>query len=79
MLVGLVQDLKIYVHDRPYVIMFILLHNSVIDISFSMLLGRPWFKDAILAHDYGNDIMTIQGNGMVKTIMVTKHLGVEVK
>jgi hypothetical protein len=23
--------------------------------------------------------MTIQGNGMVKTIMVTKHLGVEVK
>jgi hypothetical protein len=38
---GLIRDLKIYVHGIPYIIMFTLLHNSVVDFSYSMLLGRP--------------------------------------
>jgi hypothetical protein len=45
-LVGLIRDLKIYVHSTPYVITFIVLHNSVIDVSYSMLLKRPWLRDA---------------------------------
>jgi hypothetical protein len=44
-----------------------------------MLLGRPWLRDVEVAHDWGNNIVTIQGNGMVRTIVMTKHLGVEVK
>ncbi len=32
-----------------------------------------------MAHDLGNNIVTIQGNGTVKTITVTKHLGGEVR
>ncbi len=44
-----------------------------------MLLGRPWLKDAKVAHDWGSNIVTIQGNGTVRTIIVTKHLGGEVK
>jgi hypothetical protein len=44
-----------------------------------MLLGRPWLRDAKVAHDLGNNIVTIQGNGTVKTITVTKHLGGEVR
>jgi hypothetical protein len=36
--VGLIHDLKIYVHDIPYVIMCDVLHNNVIDVSYSMLL-----------------------------------------
>jgi hypothetical protein len=44
-----------------------------------MLLRKPWLRDAKVAHDWGNNIVTIQGNGMVKTIIVTKHLGAEVK
>ncbi len=44
-----------------------------------MLLGKPWLRDVKVTHDWGNNTMTIQGNGTIKTIMVTKHLGVEVK
>jgi hypothetical protein len=44
-----------------------------------MLLGRPWLRDAKVAHDLGSNIVTIQGNGTVKTITVTKQLGGEVR
>jgi hypothetical protein len=71
--------LKIYVHGIPYITTFIILHNSVVDFSYSMLLGRPWLKDAKVAHDWGNNNITIQGNGTVKTITTTKHLGAEVR
>jgi len=48
---GLIKDLKIHVHDIPYITMFIVLHNSVIDFNYSMLLGRPWLRDFKMAHD----------------------------
>jgi hypothetical protein len=44
-----------------------------------MLLGRPWLRDAKVAHDWKNYTGIIQGNGTFKTILVTKHLGIEVK
>jgi hypothetical protein len=44
-----------------------------------MLLGRPWLKDAKVAHDWGSDIITIQGNGTIGTNTITKHLGGEVR
>ncbi len=44
-----------------------------------MLLGRPWLRDAKVAHDWGSNTITIQGNGTVRTITVTKHLGGEVR
>jgi hypothetical protein len=52
-LVGLIRDLKIYVHDIPYITMFIVFQNSVIDSNYSMLLGRLWLRDAKVAHDWG--------------------------
>jgi hypothetical protein len=60
--VGLIRDLKIYVHNIPYIIMFTILQNNVVDSSYSMLLGRPWLKDAKVAHDWGSNTITIQGN-----------------
>jgi hypothetical protein len=78
-IVGLIKDLKIYVHGIPYIIAFIVHRNSVVDFSYSMLLGKPWLKDAKVAHDWGNNIVTIQGDGIAKTIIVTKHLGHEVR
>jgi hypothetical protein len=51
---GLIHDLKIYVHNIPYIAMFILLYNSVIDISYSMLLKRPWLRGARVTQDWGN-------------------------
>jgi len=47
---GLIKDLKIYVHDIPYLTTFIVLHNNVVDFSYFMLLGKPWLKDAKVAH-----------------------------
>ncbi len=32
-----------------------------------------------MAHDWGNNIVTIQGNGTIQTITVTKHLGNEIR
>jgi hypothetical protein len=30
-----------------------------------MLLGKPWFKDAKITHDWGNNMITIKGNGKI--------------
>jgi hypothetical protein len=77
--VGLIKHLKIYVHGTPYITTFTVLHNSVVDSSYSMLLGKPWLTNVKVAHDWGNNIITIQGNGTVRTITFTKHLGGEVR
>ncbi len=57
--IGLIRDLKIYVHDIPYATMFNVLQNSVIDVSYSMLLRRPWLRDVKVTHNWGNNTMTI--------------------
>jgi hypothetical protein len=44
-----------------------------------MLLGRPRLKDAKVAHDWDNNMIIIRGNGIVRTIAITKHLGSCVK
>ncbi len=72
--VGLIKDLNIYVHNILNITMFIVLQNNVVDFSYSMLLGRPWLKDVKVAYDWGNNIHTIQRNGTVRTIIITKHL-----
>jgi len=40
-----------------------------------MLLGHPWLKDAEVSHDWGNNIIIIQGTSTIKNIHVTKKLG----
>jgi len=77
--VGLIKDLKIYVHGIPYITTYIVFQNNVVDSSYSMLLGKPWLKDAKMTHDWGSNTVTIQGNGTIGTIIVTKHLGGEVR
>jgi hypothetical protein len=38
---SLMKDLKILVHGIPYVVTFIVIHNSVLNFSYFMLLGHP--------------------------------------
>jgi len=76
---GLIRNLNMYVHGIPYITMFTALQNGVTNSSYSMLLGRPWLKDVKVALDWGNNIITIQRNGKVKTIIIAKHLGGEIK
>jgi hypothetical protein len=76
---GLIKYLKIYVHDILYITTFIVLQNSVANSNYSMLLGRPWLKDVKVSHDWGSNTVTIQGNGTIRIITVTKNLGGEVR
>ncbi len=78
-LVGLIRNLKIYVHGILYITTFTICQNNVVDFNYFMLLGRPWLNDAKVAHDWGGNIITTQGNGTIKTIIITKRLGGEVK
>ncbi len=39
-LVGLIRDMKIYVLGIPYITIFIVFHNSVVDFSYSMCVGK---------------------------------------
>jgi hypothetical protein len=44
-----------------------------------MLLGKPWLRDAKVTHDGGSNVITIQGNGIVTTILVNKELGAKIR
>jgi hypothetical protein len=37
---------------KPLGITFTVLQNSVVDFNYSMLLGRPWLKNAKVTHDW---------------------------
>jgi hypothetical protein len=76
---GIIKNLKIHIHGIPYVATFIVLQNNVVDSNYSMLLGRPCFKDAKVTHDWGNNVIIVQGNGIVRTISFNKKLGAKTK
>jgi hypothetical protein len=44
-----------------------------------MLLGRPWLRDAKVTHDWRNNVIIVQGNGIVRTISINKKLRVETR
>jgi hypothetical protein len=71
---GIIKDLKIFVHEIPYVVTFIVIHSNVMNFSYFMLLGHPWLKDTKVSHGWGNNIIIIQRMGTIRTIHVTKKL-----
>jgi hypothetical protein len=76
---GLIRNLKIFVHGIAYTVTFIVINNNILDFSYSMLLGCPWLRDAKISHDQGTDTITIQGKNIIKTILIIKKLGVQTK
>jgi hypothetical protein len=76
---GFIKDLKIFVHGIPYIVTFIVINNNILNSNYSIFLGRPWLKNPKISHDWGTNVVTIQGIGIVKTIHVTKKLGVQTK
>ncbi len=62
------------IHGIPYIATFIALKNSVVNSNYSLLLGRPWLRDAKVTHDWGNNVITVQGNGTIRTILVNRKL-----
>jgi hypothetical protein len=73
---GLIKNLKIFVHGIPYTITFIVINSNVLDSSYSMLFKHTWLKDAKISHDWGTNTITIEGTGTIKTIPITKKLGI---
>ncbi len=72
--------LKIHIPSIPYIITFIVLKNNVEDSSYSMLLRKPWFIDAKVTHDWGNNVIIVQGNGTFKTIIsIDRKLGTKTR
>jgi hypothetical protein len=55
---GLIKDLKIFVHGIPYVVTFTMIWSSVLNFSYSMLLSHPWLKYAKVSHNWGNNTIT---------------------
>jgi hypothetical protein len=49
---GLIKDLKILVHGISLVVTFTIIHSSVLDFSYSMLLGHAWLHDIKVFHDW---------------------------
>jgi hypothetical protein len=37
-----------------------------------MLLGRPWRRDAKVTHDWGINVIIVQGNGTIIIISINK-------
>ncbi len=64
------KNLKIHIHGISYIAT-----NIVVDSSYYMLSRRLWFKDAKVTHDWGNNVITIQGNGIIKIILINMKLG----
>jgi hypothetical protein len=76
-MLGIIRNLKIHIHGIPYIVTFTILKNNVVDSSYFMLLGRPWLKDAKVTHDWGNNVIIVQGNGIVRSIY--KKLGAKTR
>jgi hypothetical protein len=61
--VRLIRNVRIHVHGIPYFITLTVIQNKEVNEAYNMLL-----IDAKVYHDWGKKVVTIQGNGTVKTI-----------
>jgi hypothetical protein len=53
--------------------------NNVLDASYFMLIGHPWLHNAKVTHDWGNNLITIDGNGFMRTIVMNTNLDSNMK
>jgi hypothetical protein len=66
---------RIHIHDILYFIILTIIQNKQVNEAYSMLLDSLRFIDAKVYHDWGKKVVTIQGNGTLKTILVNQRLG----
>jgi hypothetical protein len=57
----------------------IVIQSNVLDSNYSMLLSHPWFKDVKISHDWGSNTIIIKGINTIKTIPITKKIGIYIK
>jgi hypothetical protein len=49
--VGIVPNIRIRIHGISSIVTFTMMNNKAMDLTYSMLLGRPWLWDAKVVHD----------------------------
>ena len=75
--IGLLRDVKIHIHGIPYIVTLTVIDCQTIKSDYSMLLGRPWLRNAKVIHDWANDQVQIMGNGTIKIVKMNCQLGYE--
>jgi len=75
----IIKNLKIHIYGIPYISTFTILKNNMVDSNYFMLLGRPWLRNAKVTHVWGNNVITIQHNGIIRTILVNRKLGAKTR
>ncbi len=73
-LVGLIRNFKFHIHGISYIVIFIVMKKNVLNVNYSMLFRCPWLHNIKATHDWVNNMITIEGNGIMWTIAITKHL-----
>ncbi len=43
------------------------------------MLGKPWLRDAKVKHDWGNNVIIVQSNGIIRIILINRKLGAKIK
>ena len=71
---GLLRDVKIHIHGIPYIVTLTIIDCQTIKSDYSMLLSRPWLRNAKVIHDWTNDQVQIMGNGTVKTVKINRQI-----
>lgn len=66
--------MRIHIHGIPYLITLTVIQNMEVNEAYNMLLGHPWLIDAKVTCDLGNKVVTLQGNGTMKTILVNQRI-----
>ncbi len=74
----MIKDLNI-IHGIPYVMTFATMKNNVLDASYFMLIGHPWLHNVKDTHDWGNNLVTVDGNGIMHTIVMNTNLDSNMK
>ena len=74
---GLLRNVKIHIHGIPYIVTLTVIDCQTIKSDYSMLLGRPWLRNAKVIHDWANDQVQIMGIGTIKTVKINLQLGYE--
>jgi hypothetical protein len=74
-----IRDKNIFVHGIPYIVTFIVINNNVLYYNYAILLRHPWLRNTKVSHDWKINIVTIHKINIVRTIHVTKKLGVQTK
>ncbi len=72
-------NINIKIHGIPYIVTFIIMNNKVVDPTYLMLLRCPWLLDTKLIHNWGTNMVTIEGDDTTKTISISTYLSGNIK